>query len=615
MSDHEPMLTTATEAGRAAPHPTAEISLLIDVGSAWTKASVVGRTRGRWRIVAHAAQPTNWGEKALIDVLTERMREAVDHRLRDEVPAILESATRITCHTPVRPGRLGVAAVTAEVSGSAARRAAESAGWVVVEEAAADDGRSLPERLSTLTAADVDAWLVVGGFDDARPEQALEAAALVAAARRGGRTPVIWAGSAALSEEVSACFEPGVVATIANPRPNAATEDLGPLRHHLEELLDRLVESGGTRNLAPIGFRRTIGEIAREDRLRVVGVDLGARYATWAYADGTVDPVSIDSRVYASGGMSSTALTTTPAIGRLARSLALPVDELAVADTLQNMRARPASLPYSEEELQVVHAAARLRLAALVEERMPESIDLLIGSGRVLAAAPTPMRAMRVILDGLRPPGITQIVLDGAGVLSPLGSLPDEEISEGIGVLRDDLLVPLGTAVVTRGGRSGQLAIRARLHRVGWPDPETVEVRAGQVLVMPLLRGERAELELELEGGATLPAPRRAHRLRAEVVGGAVGVVLDARDVPLTLPRRLDDRREVIAGWLETLLREPIPGRPREVAPERETPRRGLRRFRVGREAAREDAGDEGEDEVGEAEVRVGRERREGRDS
>ena len=132
---------------------------------------------------------------------------------------------------------------------------------------------------------------------------------------------------------------------------------------------------------------------------------------------------------------------------------------------------------------------------------------------------------------------------------------------------------------------------------------------------MPLLRGERAELELELEGGATLPAPRRAHRLRAEVVGGAVGVVLDARDVPLTLPRRLDDRREVIAGWLETLLREPIPGRPREVAPERETPRRGLRRFRVGREAAREDAGDEGEDEVGEAEVRVGRERREGRDS
>jgi len=592
MSDHEPMLTAAAKAERAAPHPTAEISLLMDVGSAWTKASVVGRTRGRWRIVAHAAQPTRWGEKALVDVLTERMREAVDHRLRDEVPAILEGAARITCHTPIRPGRLGVAAVTAEVSGSAARTAAESAGWVVVEEAAADDGRSLPERLSSLTAADVDAWLVVGGFDDARPEQALEAAALVAAARRGGRTPVIWAGSAALTDEVAACFEPGVVASIPNPRPDASTEDLAPLRHHLEELLDRLVESGGTRNLAPIGFRRTIGEIAREDRLRVVGVDLGARYATWAFADGTVDPVTVESRVYAAGGMGSPSLATTSAIGRLARSLALPVDELAVADTLQNMRARPASLPYSEEELQVVHAAARLRLAALAEERMPDSVDLLIGSGRVLAAAPTPMRAMRILLDGLRPLGVTQIVLDGAGVLSPLGSLPDDEIAEGIAVLRDDLLVPLGTTVVTRGGRSGQLAIRARLHLVGWPEPQTIEVRAGQVVVMPLPRGERAELDLELEGGATLPAPRRTHHLRAEVTGGSVGLVLDARDAPLLLPRRLDDRREVIAGWLETLLREPVPGRPREVARERETVRRGLRRFRVGRDTQGQEAED-----------------------
>src|SRR2546430_5563556 len=201
---------------------------------------------------------------------------------------------------------------------------------------------------------------------------------------------------------------------------------------------------------------------------------------------------------------------------RLARSLALPVDELAVADTLQNMRARPASIPFSEEELQVVHAAARLRLAALAEERMPDSIDLLIGAGRVLAAAPTPMRAMRIVLDGLRPLGVTQVVLDGAGVLAPLGSLPDDEIAEGIGVLRDDLLVPLGTTVVTRGGRPGQLAIRARLDRGGWPDPKTIQVRGRQVAVMALSPGERAELDLDLGGGATRPGPPRLHRPRTE---------------------------------------------------------------------------------------------------
>ena len=37
-----------------------------------------------------------------------------------------------------------------------------------------------------------------------------------------------------------------------------------------------------------------------------------------------------------------------------------------------------------------------------------------------------------------------------------------------------------------------------------------------------------------------------------------MGVILDARDIPLHLPRRSDDRRAVIARWRSVLLREPI---------------------------------------------------------
>ncbi len=538
--------------------PTAEVSLLVDVGTAWSKASVVGRARGRWRVVAHAAQPSNWGEAALLATLSDRLRAGADPRLVDELDAILAGAPRIACHTPVRPGRIAIAAVTNEISGAAARRAAESGGWVVVALVAADDGRSLPERLSVLAAAEVDAWLVVGGFDASRPEQALEAAGMVAAARGGGSSPVVWAGSAVLAEEVASLFEPGIVQPVANPRPTAGEESLGPLRHHLEELLDRLVESAGTRNLAPIGFRRAVAQVARADRLRVGAVDLGARYATWVFADGRGDPVIPESRVFASGGISSPTLVAPGAAGRLVRLLDLPVDELAVADTLQNMRSRPGTLPYSDEDLAVTRAAAQVLLGALAEERGGEALDLLIGAGRIIAAAPTPMHAMQLLLDGVRPVGVTQIALDVAGILGPLGSLSDDELREGVGMLRDDLLTPLGTAVVVRGGRSGQPAMAARLHRAGWPDPEPVEVRSGQVVVLPLPRGERAELHLDLAGGITLPGARRAHHLSVEVTGGTVGLVLDARDVPAQLPRRLDDRRAVLAGWREILLGEPI---------------------------------------------------------
>ena len=561
MSDDVPMeqmeAAGATDETDESIHALAEVSVLLDVGSAWSKASVVGRARGRWRIVAHAALPTAWGEAALIAALADRLHGAVDQRVVDELDAILAGAPRISCHTPARPGRIAIAAVTAEISGEAARRAAESAGWVVAAQVAADDGRSLPERLVALTAAEVDAWLVTGGFDVARPEQALEAAGLVAAARGGGRTPVIWTGSAALADEVAALFEDGVVTAVANPRPTATEESLGPLRHHLEELLDRRVEGGGTRSLAPIAFRRAIAEVAREERLRIGAVDLGARYATWVFADGRAEPVVPESRVFAAGGLGSPYLAAPGATGRLVRLLAVPVDELAVADTLQNMRSRPGSIPYSDDELAVTRAAGQALLVALGEERSSEPMDLLVGAGRLLAAAPTPMHAMQLLLDGIRPVGVTQVAVDTAGVLGPLGSLPDEELREGVGMLRDDLLVPLGTSVVVRGGRPGQPAVTARLHRAGWPDPDPVSVRSGQVAVLPLPRGERADLHLELGIGVSLPGARRTHTVRVEVTGGVVGLVLDARDAPIALPRRLDDRRAILAGWRDLLLREP----------------------------------------------------------
>jgi hypothetical protein len=47
--------------------------------------------------------------------------------------------------------------------------------------------------------------------------------------------------------------------------------------------------------------------------------------------------------------------------------------------------------------------------------------------------------------------------------------------------------------------------------------------------------------------------------VRAAVTGGAVGVILDARDDPIQLPTRPGDARSVIQSWRDALRRE---GRP-----------------------------------------------------
>jgi hypothetical protein len=546
------MMTAAPpgDLGRA----TAEMSLLVDIGSAWTKAAVVGRALGRWRIVAHAAQPTAWDEDELIATLAARLAGPADPRVSRRIAALLADAPRIAVHTPARPGRIALAAVSSELSGRAARRAAEAAGWVVVEAVTVDDGRPVVERLSALQSAEVDAWLIAGGFDEEGGEGALEVAGLVAAARGGGRSPVVWAGSTGLTERVGAFFEPGALRAVANPRPSADRENLLPLRRYLDGLIERLVERGAARQLAPIGFGRAVAELARASRLRVLGVDLGARYATWASAD---ENGIAESRVVALGGLASPLLTAPGGPTRIARRLPVAIDELAVADALQNLRARPGSIPQTDEELAVVHGAARDRLADLAANGpQPEAIDLLIGSGRTIGSAPLPAQAMQLLLDGIRPVGIVQVAIDPAGALGPLGALRDDEIVEGLGTLRDDLLTPLGAAVVCRGGRTGHFSMSVTVHRVGWRSLGPIEVRPGQLEVVPLPRGQVAELEIELDPAVSLGAPRRTRRLRASVSGGAVGVILDARDAPLLLPRRSDDRRAVLSAWRDTFQRE-----------------------------------------------------------
>lgn len=533
-----------------------ELALLIDVGSAWAKANVIGRVRGRWRLVAHVAQPTAWGAAELRNALIDRLAAAADARLTGRLDELLGSANRIECHTARRPGRVAVVAVSRELSGSSARRAAEAAGWQVTESVSLDDGRSLTDRIATLQSADVDAWLLAGGFDGARSPRAMEVAAMVAASRRAGDGLVIWAGSADLAEEVAALFEPDRFSTVANARPDARRDDPAPLREHLQALLRTVVAREDETHLSAIALPRAIGALAAGSGLRAMAVDIGARsaIAALAEADGTVT-----SRIHGSGGLAGLA-GVAGAAARVSRLAGDAGEEAAVADLLQTLRARPASVPQTPEELSATQAAARVQLASLLEDGAPGTLDLLIGAGATIASAPHPALAARILLDGVRPLGITQLAIDPAGLLGPLGSLPDDEIREGVALLAEDLLVPLGTAVVCRGGESGRLAMRVTVHRAGWPSLAPIEVRAGQLQVVPLARGQQAELTIEAGEGVSVGAARRSPRIQAVATGGTVGLILDARGIPIVLPRRGDDRRAVLGGWRDALLREPAAG-------------------------------------------------------
>ena len=510
-----------------------ELALLVDVGSAWAKAGVVGRARGRWRIVAHASQPTSWGAAELRRQLVEQLEASGDPRLAGRYEGLLSTANRIECHTARQVGRLAVIAVSRELSGGAARRAAEAAGWEVADVVTLDDGRSLAERLALLQAIEVDAWLLAGSFDDASSPRALEAAGLVAAARPVDGGAVVWAGSARLADQVAALFEPGSVTAVGNARPTPHREEGGELREHLQRLLRDTVAQEDQAHLSAATLPRAVSAIAAAGALRVLAVDLGARGAIRALAE---PDGSVASRLHSSGGLAGIARVA-GAAGRVARQAPDAGDEAAVADLLQTMRARPETLPQTAEEVAGLQAAARILLAAMFDDDPVGPVDLLIGAGRTIAGAPRPAQTARMLLDGVRPIGVTQLAVDSASILGPLGSLPDGELTEGLELLADDALTAVGTSVVTRGGSPGQLAMRVTVHRAGWPTPPPYDVRFGQVQVVPLARGQEAELVIEPGPGVGLGASRRSPRITARAMGGSVGLILDARGVPIPLPQ------------------------------------------------------------------------------
>ena len=519
--------------------PETEITLLLDVGSAWTKAALVGRAGGRWRIVSGSAQPTAWGEAVLVEDLVGRLMPHADTRLHGRLPLLVREAPRITCRSPQRPGRLAVVADTTFGLDAATDLAIRS-GWTVEAAVAGDDRRTDAERFEILRTPQIDAWLAVpspgGGSGPLW--------GLVAAAIGLSRARVLVVGR---PEEL------GGLVSLFGTRAESVAEGLDErLIDALLRQLTSLNQMSEPRTATPVAFSRGIDALAAGLGITVLGVDLGASWLSWRESGSP-------GRTAVLAGKSDRILP--PGSRAAAEILPADADEFTTTDAMAGLAARRAGIPATSVELAIAQAVGIDRLAAArhVQGGGP-AVDLLVGGGRLLAAAPHPADAALVMLDGLRPPGVTQLAIDPWGICGPLGALADDDVNEGLETLRDDLLVPLGTAVRSEGGQPGQLAFRARLHRPGWPDIPAVEVRAGSVAVLPLERGGSGDLELELERGVSIGSPTRGQRLRAAVIGGAVGIILDARGDPIQLPARPGDARTMIQTWRDALRRDPRAG-------------------------------------------------------
>jgi hypothetical protein len=527
--------------------------LAIDAGVATTTVSVIGRPAKRWRLLGSLAAPAPASPDDLATVLVGRIA-AADPDLAEAVGLsvdAIDDLPRLEARTEP-PRTLAVLGASRRAVGLVEAIAARTSWRVLPASPETHDPREMTElALRTEVSA-----LLLGASEPPGPDErsALDdmTALTAAVAQRRPELDIVLAGPiASRSAWIDGMGDASdaVAARIHEAPPlKLRSGPDEPLRDMLERLLPR---SDDTRHAAVRTVITLADVLDRRIELVEIGLEGGLRaMATPGVAD--QGPVGVAVRSARAG-----LIEPDPEQGTVDSVLAWTtgsLDRHRMGDRLRDLRANPwADATGDGARLRLAAARAALsRLVALTPElsAMPAP-DLTIVAGGVFSLAPGQAVALAVA-DVIRRAGTTQLALDHARLLGPLGTIEDpDERRPFLADLADDLLAPLGTVVVIggipqvrrRGATVGTISLD------GDGQAAAHDLMAGDLAFLDLPPGDRALATLVFRDVVRIG--RRTRRVSVPVSGGIAGVLVDLRDVPLRLPDRRDRRRAALAAWGE----------------------------------------------------------------
>lgn len=570
----------------ASPPARSKSYLVADCGHTTTTVALFDRVAGRQRLVATASAPTTAGAPAFD--IAAGIRQAI--RRLEEITGRTLLAPSGDVLSPVQPSGSGVdyfgmtisaapplqaviAGLLEDASVASARRALGTIYAAEVDSLTLADTRDEEAQINALLSAQPDLVILTGGTDDgegSRLLRMLDTIDLALGLREGGKAPrVIYAGNRALREQVSAALgKQTTVHVVANVRPTLVTEHLGELSELLGELYQelKLDEAPGIDAVASWQSypaqpgARALGQMIRYFgalyRGRVLGLDVGSDSVTVAAADG--ETLQLTVRTGLGMGRPLPGLLGAGAADEILSWLPHEMTEDALRDFVYTKALYPATIPMSEEELQLEQALARYLMgkaidAAAATWAWPQAngtppFSLLLLRGRTLTQSARSGQALLMALDALQPRGVFSVALDQYGVLPALGLLAEHDPLTVVQVLEGGVLLDLGWVIAPGGrtsGRQSPLRVKVDAEKQGHLN---VEVEPGELMLLPLAPGEKAQLILEPARGVDVGfGPGQGKKLT--IHGGALGLVIDARGRPLALPQDDEERRETLRRW------------------------------------------------------------------
>ena len=585
--------------------------LATDVGSTTTKARFFHKTEGEWRFLVAGEAPTTV-EAPFEDVTmgvqnaVREVEELIHHKIlaSDGSGIIVPYDGNIGVDLYVTTSSAGgglqmmVAGLIKTMTAESANRAALGAGAIVMDVIAQDDGRKLFQKIQRIRNLRPDMILLAGGTDGGATARVIEIVELIKAAEPKPRLgvayklPIVYAGNKDMRPKVQELMgEEFALDMVDNIRPVLELENTEPARRAVHELFMEHVMShapGYSKLMkwtdvgimpTPAGEGIAMQLIASSFKENVLGVGLGGA-TTNVYSvvgDRFVRSVS------ANLGMSYSVTNVMKEAGieNIMRWLPFDLDEEDVSSRLMNKMIRPTTIPQTLEDLIVEHSVAReaLRLglvhhrtiatrlkgiqverdiASMFEQQLAETyikmmdIDIFAGTGGLLSHAPRRIQPMFILTDAWQPEGVTKMFQDSVFMMPHLGVLSTVYRDAAWSIFDKDCLVRLGTCIAPAG--TAELGEEVMTVELKMPSGETLveKLKFGEVRRIEL--PERSEAEAVIQPAKHFDVGRGdGHIVKTTIMGGAAGVLIDARGRPLVLPEEVGARRRLLQEWLKAL--------------------------------------------------------------
>jgi uncharacterized protein (TIGR01319 family) len=576
--------------------------LVIDCGSTTTRAALIDLVGGEFRLLAIGETATTveapWSRISIGAREAVRQVERLAGRLiltdqgqpimpeRDDGSGVDGIVATVNAAVPLR---MAVVGLIRGLSVESLLKATDCS-YVVVQNVVARDDATAGERVASSMQAMLremvesrpDAILLGGGVDggatSAVVELARDVAAVLSASDDGARVHVIFAGNREARTEIARVLgECCNLHVVNNARPSLAEEDLAGVENEIRGLyretkMGRVPGFGELKSWvsAPImttaeALELVLRYLARVHKLDALAVDVGSATTHVAAVLGGSYGSTVSGEYGVGYGIGN--VLDKAGMDRLLGWLPFEMDVGEAQNHILNKALRPMTVPETREELLLEQAAAREAISLTLQRAksrwlggapgrggdLTPQVDLIVGRGGALSKAPSDGQAALILLDAVQPTGVCALALDQSSILPQLGTLAALYPAAAAQALARDGFRRLGTVIGLAGaGREGSLALKLK---VEYDDGQTirVEVPYGELEVLPLMAGRRATVELRPASQFDVGLGRKGRGATTEVEGGSLGIIIDARGRPLSLPAEANKRRTTIGEWMSEL--------------------------------------------------------------